>query len=86
MFLPADLEKHIGIVSFTFDNMNSEDVGMILDEDFNIAVRTGYHCAPYIHKYLCDEGTLGTIRIGLGQFSTKMDIDQLITALEEMKE
>lgn len=86
MYLPDNLEKHIGIVSFTFDNMNSEDVGMILDEDFDIAVRTGYHCAPYIHKYLRDEGTLGTIRIGIGQFTTTDDIDQLIAALEEIKE
>lgn len=86
MFLPADLSNHIGIVSFTFNNMNSEDVGMILDEDFDIAVRTGYHCAPYIHKYLHDERTLGTIRIGLGQFTTKEDINQLIIALEEIKE
>ena len=31
--------------------MNSNDVGTILDEDFDIAVRTGYHCAPYIHGY-----------------------------------
>lgn len=86
MYLPDNLEKHIGIASFTFDNMNSEDVGMILDEDFDIAVRTGYHCAPYIHKYLRDEGTLGTIRIGIGQFTTTDDIDQLIAALEEIKE
>lgn len=86
MFLPANLENHIGIVSFSFDNMNSNDVGMILDEDFDIAVRTGYHCAPYIHKYLDDKGTLGTIRISLGQFTEKQDIDQLIAALEEIKE
>lgn len=76
----------IGVVSFTLDDMNSEDVGIILDEDFNIAVRTGYHCAPYIHKYLRDERFLGTIRVGLSQFTTKSDIDQLIDALEEIKE
>lgn len=78
--------KDVGIVSFTLDDMNSEDVGIILDEDFNIAVRTGYHCAPYIHKYLRDERFLGTIRVGLSQFTTKSDIDQLIDALEEIKE
>lgn len=86
MYLPIDLEKHIGIVSFTFDNMNSEDVGTILDGDFDIAVRTGYHCAPYIHKYLRDEGTLGTVRVGIGQFTTTEDIDKLVAALEELKE
>ena len=57
---------------------------MILDEDFDIAVRTGYHCAPYIHKYLKDESTLGTVRVGLGQFTNKQDIDQLINAIGEL--
>lgn len=86
LYLPSSTEKHVGIVSFTLDDMNSEDVGIILDEDFNIAVRTGYHCAPYIHKYLRDEMFLGTIRVGLSQFTTKSEIDQLIDALEEIKE
>ena len=86
LYLPSSTEKHVGIVSFTLDDMNSEDVGIILDEDFNIAVRTGYHCAPYIHRYLRDERFLGTIRVGLSQFTTKSDIDQLIDALEEIKE
>ena len=86
LYLPSSTKKHVGIVSFTLDDMNSEDVGIILDEDFNIAVRTGYHCAPYIHKYLRDERFLGTIRVGLSQFTTKSDIDQLIDALEEIKE
>lgn len=85
MYLPSNLKKHVGIVSFAFGNMNSENVGMILDEDFNIAVRTGYHCAPYIHKYLHDKKTLGTIRVGLSQFTSTKDIDQLIEALEEIK-
>ena len=86
MFLPSNLKNHVGIVSFVFDGMNSDDLGMILDEDYDIAVRTGYHCAPYIHKYLHDESTLGTVRIGVSQFTTEDDVDQLIEALEELKE
>ena len=85
-YLPGNSDRHVGIVSFTVDGMNSEDVGMILDEDFDIAVRTGYHCAPFIHKYLKDEGSLGTVRIGLGQFTTTSDIDCLIKALNELEE
>lgn len=86
LYLPTSVKSHVGIVSFILDDMNSQDVGTILDEDFNIAVRTGYHCAPYIHKYLRDERSFGTIRVGLSQFTTKSDIDQLIAALEEIKE
>lgn len=84
MFLPKNRSRHVGIVSFIFEGMNSNDIGTILDEDFDIAVRTGYHCAPFIHNYLKDTATLGTVRVGLGQFNTKEDIDALAKALEEI--
>lgn len=84
MYVPKDRKSHVGIVSFVVDGYISEDVGMILDEDFDIAVRTGYHCAPFIHKYLKDENTLGTVRVGLGQFSVKEDIDKLAMGLKEI--
>lgn len=86
MFLPYNQENHIGIVSFVIDSLNSEDVGMILDEDFEIAVRTGYHCAPYIHSYLKDDRTLGTIRIGISQFTTIEELDAIVEAIKEIKE
>ena len=84
MYLPSNQLQHVGIISFTIEGFNSEDIGIILDEDFDIAVRTGYHCAPFIHRYLKDAGTLGTVRIGLGQFSTKEDIDKLVVGLREI--
>ena len=79
--MPQKHEQYVGIISFIVAGFNSEDIGMILDEDFDIAVRTGYHCAPYIHKYLNDKLSLGTVRIGLGQFSTKEEIDKLVDAI-----
>ncbi|WP_075678613.1 aminotransferase class V-fold PLP-dependent enzyme [Roseburia sp. 831b] len=81
MFLPPE-DKHIGMVSFVVEGYKSEDVGMILDEDYDIAVRTGYHCAPNIHKWLKDEEYLGTVRVGLSKFNSRKDIDLLCDALE----
>lgn len=84
MFLPSNAEMHVGIVSFVVAGFSSEDFGMILDEDFDIAVRTGYHCAPFIHKYLKDEATLGTVRVGVGQFTNRDEIDTLVDAIKEI--
>ena len=84
LYIPEKSENHIGVISFNVKNYKSEDIGIILDEDFNIAVRTGYHCAPYVHKYLDDEKYLGTVRIGLGQFNTEEDIEQLVAAISEL--
>lgn len=73
-----------GIVSFIVDGYDSNDVGNILDEEFDIAVRTGYHCAPYIHDYLNDKNNAGTVRVGIGPFNTKQDIDDLVAGVESL--
>ncbi len=84
IYLPSNPDEHVGIVSFNLDGLSSEDVGTILDEDFDIAVRTGYHCAPWIHEFLKDTSSLGTVRIGLGIFNNTDDIDNLIGALKDI--
>lgn len=84
MYLPKELDNHVGIVSFVINGFSSEDIGTILDADYGIAVRTGYHCAPYIHKHLKDEMSLGSIRVGLGQYNNKSDIDSLVNAIKEI--
>ena len=63
-----------GVVSFKVDYMNPADVGSILDQGFEIAVRTGLHCAPLAHRTL---GTFhdGTVRVSPGFSTTDADID-----------
>ena len=79
-----DTDKTLGIVSFVVEGYQSDEVGIILDDEYDIAVRTGYHCAPYIHDYLGVKPYHGTIRIGIGQFNTKEDIDALISAIKSL--
>ena len=80
----SDYSKTLGVVSFVVEKYESSDVGIILDDEYDIAVRTGYHCAPFIHQYLGDLPYHGTIRVGIGQFNTKEDIDALIAAIESL--
>ena len=56
---------------------------MILDNSFEIAVRPGLHCAPYLHREL---GTApeGAVRISPGYFNTEDDIDRCLSALEQL--
>lgn len=85
MYVPIS-GRHRNIVSFNLKNYKSGDLGIILDNDFEIAVRTGYHCAPFIHRWLKDEKYLGTVRVGIGKFNTKEDIDALLEAIREISE
>ena len=56
---------------------------MSIDSSFEIAVRPGLHCAPYIHRAL---GTFpdGTLRLSPGPFTTADEIDIFLNALTEI--
>jgi cysteine desulfurase/selenocysteine lyase len=77
-----DPATHVGALSLIVpDGITPQELGGILDSSFDIAVRPGLHCSPYIHKAL---GTFpdGTLRISPGPFSTDAEIDTLLGALE----
>lgn len=86
LYLPKNLERHIGVVSFSVAGYQSGEIGMILDEDYQIAVRTGYHCAPLIHKYLKDQECGGTVRASLSYFTTGADIKRFVAAVADCVE
>lgn len=86
VYAPKDRDKQIGIVSFSVEGYHSSDIGMILDEEYHIAVRTGYHCAPLIHKYLKDERYGGTVRVSVGWFNEVEDIHRLVKSVREIVE
>lgn len=73
-----------GIMSFVVEGYDSNDVGAILDDEYDIAVRTGYHCAPFIHDYIKSKAYGGTVRVGLGMFNTTEEIDTLVKAIETL--
>lgn len=81
---PVDLRT--GIIAFNIKGYSASDVGMILDEDFNIAVRTGYHCAPLIHEHLKDKSFNGVVRASVGRFTTMNDVKALVDAVVELSE
>jgi cysteine desulfurase family protein len=83
VFGDRDQAKRVGTLSFRSDSLPAAELGGILDQSFDLAVRPGLHCAPYIHRSL---GTFpdGTIRISPGPFNTKQDIDCLARALAEI--
>lgn len=84
VYLPSGNAKHTSVVSFNIPGYEPNEVGTILSEDFDIAVRTGFHCAPYIHKWIGTLDTHGTVRVSVGYFNTETDIDALIAAVTDI--
>jgi cysteine desulfurase family protein len=83
VFGHRDSSRRVGTLSFRAEVLPAAEIGGILDQAFEVAVRPGLHCAPYIHRSL---GTFpeGTVRVSPGPFSTEADIDHLARALAEI--
>ncbi|MBR4231125.1 MAG: aminotransferase class V-fold PLP-dependent enzyme [Bacilli bacterium] len=85
LYLPEDYENKIfGVVSIGIDKYSADEVGSILNDEFDIAVRTGFHCAPLVHDFIGSKMYNGTVRISLNYFNTFEDIDYLISALKTL--
>ena len=80
---PKDCEKMLSVISFNIKDKRPEDVGSILDQKYNIMLRAGLHCAPTAHSVIGTKER-GTLRIGLGYFNEKEDIDKLVEALNNL--
>lgn len=78
-----DASRRVGTISLNIENYDAPDVGSILDDSFEIAVRPGLHCAPYVHRTF---GTFpdGMVRISPGVFNTQEQLDTLIDALDQI--
>jgi cysteine desulfurase family protein len=81
---PSAGPERRGVVSVTLDAMDSAQAALILDNSFNIAVRSGLHCAPDAHRTLGTLAVGGTVRISVGHVTTEHDIDACIEALREL--
>src|SRR5262249_39331024 len=83
VFGHRDGARRVGTLSFRCEALPAAELGGILDQAFDVAIRPGLHCAPYIHRSL---GTFpeGTVRVSPGAFNTKEDIDHLARALAEI--
>jgi len=83
LYADKDRSKQAPIVSFNLEGHTPGEVGAILDQAFDIKVRTGLHCAPAAHKTL---GTFpsGTIRLSPGYFNTVEEIALTLEALDRI--
>lgn len=62
-----------GIYSFNIAGMDSQKVASILDQDYKITVRGGFHCSPLGHKSL-GTSEIGAVRITPGAFTTEKEM------------
>lgn len=74
----------IGVISCNFDSYSSDSIGQVLS-GFDIAVRTGLHCAPKAHEFMGTSPS-GTVRFSVSYFSAETDFFALKKALNYIEE
>ncbi len=62
-----------GIYSFNIKGMDSQSVARILDSDYGISVRGGFHCSPLGHRSL-GTSDVGAVRVSPGVFTTEKEM------------
>lgn len=75
------LDNHVSTITINVDGLEAGDVGIMLDVDFDIATRTGLHCAPLVHKQLGIDTIHGGVRFAIGPFNTEEHIDRALEAM-----
>lgn len=81
---PKDASDRVGVVSVGIDGLNPQEAASILDENFRIETRAGFHCAPRMHQSLGTDARGGTLRLSIGAFTTPAEVDAAIAALRDV--
>jgi cysteine desulfurase / selenocysteine lyase len=73
----------VPVVNFGIKGGDVGDLGYMLEESFDIIVRSGLHCAPLIHQSL-GSFPKGTIRVSFSHFNTMEEVNRLVVAIKQI--
>ncbi|MEG0250628.1 MAG: aminotransferase class V-fold PLP-dependent enzyme [Peptostreptococcus sp.] len=81
LYGPKSAKERAAVIALNIRDLDSGEVTFRLDREYDIATRSGIHCAPLAHESI---GTIkqGAVRFSLGYFTTKEEVDKAIEALK----
>jgi cysteine desulfurase/selenocysteine lyase len=83
IFGPVNPDQRNAILSFNIGDLPPSEVGRILNERFNIAVRAGDHCAVNYFRDVQEPGMAwGNVRASFYLYNTEAEVDRFLTAVE----
>lgn len=80
---PNETAKRMPVVAFNVQGVDSQEIAMILDSHYKIAVRAGLHCSPLTHETL-ETSEQGIVRASLSRFNTEEEIATFLRAMKEI--
>ncbi|MEE0785078.1 MAG: aminotransferase class V-fold PLP-dependent enzyme [Oscillospiraceae bacterium] len=73
------------VVSLNIEDADSGEVADFLAAEYDIAVRSGAHCAPRMHRTLGTEAQ-GAVRFSFGWYNTPAEVETAIAAIRSYAE
>lgn len=84
LYCQDDLADHIAVLPCNVMGLEAINTSTLLDVDYNIATRSGLHCAPLVHEQLGTDKIGGAVRFGIGPFNSEDHIQTAIGAMREI--
>lgn len=83
IFGPIRPEQRNSIISFNIGDLPPSEVGRILNDRFQIAVRAGDHCAINYFRDVQEPGMVsGNVRASFYLYTTEDEVDRFLSAVE----
>ena len=83
VYEPVNKRDRMPVAAFNIGSISSEEIAMVLDSHYEIAVRGGLHCSPDTHTFLKTEDQ-GAVRVSVGMYNTEEEVEKFLTAVEEI--
>lgn len=82
---PKGEQDRMPIAAFNVKEIDSQEIAMVLDSHYEIAVRAGLHCSPLTHETL-NTSDQGIVRASLSRYNTEEEVDIFLQAITEIAE
>lgn len=81
---PDGNRPRVATLSINIDGCPADQVGAMLDADFELCVRAGLHCAPLVHVDRDTTAQNGAVRFSPGYFTDEEDMGRAIEGVETL--
>lgn len=72
-----------GLVSFSVGEKDSAEIADVLNAEYDVAVRGGFHCAPLMHRFLKTDAS-GLVRASLAAQNTQKELARFCDAVSRI--
>ena len=81
---PGVIGQWLPIVSLDLTTWDIHEASAVLDANFGVETRAGFHCAALIHSALGTHESGGTLRFSLSHNTSLVDVDDALHALQSL--